>query len=123
MFIRTPLLVTLAGLSAIATLYGQAPAPNTPPAAAATGAVEPALTWHRPAQWGVEGRAFMDLDRLRWYDRLPAVAEGKVTDAVWNLSRDSAGMMVRFKTDASTIWRSEERRVGKECRSWWWQYH
>src|SRR5690554_7864011 len=21
------------------------------------------------------------------------------------------------------IYRSEERRVGKECRSWWWAYH
>ena len=65
---------------------------------------EPALAWHRVAQWGVEGRAWPDLDRLRYFDRFPAIAEGRVTDAVWNLSRDSAGMMVRFKTDATTIW-------------------
>jgi hypothetical protein len=32
------------------------------------------------------------------------VADGSVTTAVWNLSRDSAGMMVRFKTDAALIW-------------------
>jgi hypothetical protein len=78
--------------------------PAQAPAAPAGPPAEPALTWHRPALWGVEGRAWTDKDRLRWYDRLPAIAEGKVTDAVWNLSRDSAGMIVRFKTDATTIW-------------------
>lgn len=64
----------------------------------------PDLTWHRAVSWGVEGRAFADEERLRWFDRLPAEAQGKVTDAVWKLSRDSTGMMVRFRTDASTIW-------------------
>jgi len=65
---------------------------------------EPAMEWHDITQWGVEGRAFGDMERKRWFDRLPAVAEGSVTSAVWNLSRDSSGMMVRFKTDASAIW-------------------
>jgi hypothetical protein len=65
---------------------------------------EPPLQWHDVTQWGVEGRAFGEMPRSRWFDRLPASAEGKVTDAVWNLSRDSAGMLVRFKTDATTIW-------------------
>ena len=67
-------------------------------------AAEPALTWHDVTQWGAEGRAFIDLPRQRWFDRFPSVAEGKVTDAVWRLSRNSAGMMVRFKTDATRIW-------------------
>lgn len=44
-----------------------------------------------------------DQERKRWFDRLPAKAEGKVTPAVWSLSRDSAGMMVRFQTDAKSI--------------------
>ena len=39
-----------------------------------------------------------------WFDRFPASAEGKVTERVWNLSRDSAGMLVRFQTDATAIW-------------------
>jgi hypothetical protein len=52
----------------------------------------------------VEGRAFGDQPRGRWFDRLPASAEGKVTTNVWNLSRHSAGMMVRFQTDANDIW-------------------
>jgi hypothetical protein len=61
------------------------------------------LTWHNVEQWGVEGRLWGSQERKRWFDRLPAKAEGKVTDAVWNLSRDSAGMMVRFRTDAESI--------------------
>ena len=65
---------------------------------------EPALEWRDVTKWGVEGRAFGDMERGRWFDRFPSTAEGKVTDAVWRLSRDSAGMMVRFKTDATTIW-------------------
>ncbi|MBI5817381.1 MAG: SGNH/GDSL hydrolase family protein [Verrucomicrobia bacterium] len=64
----------------------------------------PALDWHDVTQWGVEGRAWPEMERKRWFDRLPAAAEGKVTPAVWSLSRDSAGMMVRFKTDATAIW-------------------
>ncbi|MBX3412626.1 MAG: SGNH/GDSL hydrolase family protein [Pirellulales bacterium] len=37
------------------------------------------------------------------YDRLPAKAEGKVRDAVWNLSRHSAGIAARLVTDATSI--------------------
>lgn len=61
------------------------------------------LDWHDVTAWGVEGRILPEQERKRWFDRLPASAEGKVTPAVWNLSRDSAGMMVRFKTDATSI--------------------
>lgn len=67
-------------------------------------AAEPPLTWHDVTTWGVEGREFPNAERKRWFDRLPAAADGKVTTAVWNLSRDSAGMMVRFKTDATVLW-------------------
>lgn len=65
---------------------------------------EPVLEWHDVTTWGVEGRAWTDLERKRWFDRLPAVADGSVTEKVWNLSRDSTGMMVRFMSDTSTIW-------------------
>src|SRR5260221_5433704 len=83
---------------ALADLAAQSPAPF-PPATP-----EPALEWHDVTQWGVEGRAWPDLERERWFDRLPVSAQGKVTPKVWDLSRDSAGMMVRFNTDATTIW-------------------
>ena len=61
------------------------------------------IQWHDASEWVTEGRAWGNEERARWFDRLPARAEGVVTDAVWNLSRHSAGMMVRFQTDASSI--------------------
>ena len=48
--------------------------------------------------------SFTNAERKAWFDRLPAAAEGKVTNAVWGLSRDSAGMVVYFRTDADAIW-------------------
>jgi len=57
------------------------------------------VEWHDVTKWGLEGRAWTEMERLRYFDRLPAEAEKTVTPAVWKLSRDSAGMMVRFKTD------------------------
>ena len=59
------------------------------------------LKWHDLTQWGVEGRGWNDTERF--FDRLPARAQSTVSEAVWNLSRHSAGMSVRFVTDASTI--------------------
>jgi hypothetical protein len=100
-------LALLAGLTLAVSGFAQenatkkaAPAPK----AATKQAVEPPLRWHDVTTWGVEGRAWTEMERKRWFDRMPAVADGKVTAAVWNLSRDSAGMMVRFKTDAAMIW-------------------
>lgn len=37
------------------------------------------------------------------YDRLPAGAEQKVRKAVWNLAENSAGLNLRFKSDAAEI--------------------
>ncbi len=93
-------------LTATGSVFAQTniPARKKATAAVVKKAAEPNLTWRDVTTWGVEGRAFGDMERKRWFDRLPAVADGKVTVAVWNLSRDSAGMMVRFKTDAAVIW-------------------
>ena len=101
-------IITSCAISALA-LIGLAqttPAPTAAaqPIAAQPKPAEPKLSWHDVTTWGVEGRAFGDLKRERWFDRFPAIADGKVTPAVWNLSRDSAGMMVRFKTDSAIIW-------------------
>lgn len=57
--------------------------------------------WTDLRDLGVEGRGWNDTQSF--YDRFPAKAEKKVRPAVWNLSRDSAGMMVRFVTDATEI--------------------
>jgi hypothetical protein len=62
-----------------------------------------ALTWHDVTDWGVEGRGWADEPRARFFDRFPAAAEATLTPAVWSLSRDSAGMLTRFRTDASAI--------------------
>jgi lysophospholipase L1-like esterase len=64
---------------------------------------ESGTVWHNPEEWGVEGRCWPEQKRSRYYDRLPASAEGKVTGPVWGLSRHSAGMAVRFKTDSRFI--------------------
>lgn len=66
-------------------------------------AADDGLVWHDVTSWGAEGRILPGQERLRWFDRLPASAEKSVTKNVWNLSRHSAGMMVRFKTDATAI--------------------
>lgn len=60
------------------------------------------MSWHDVRDWGVEGKGWSDT--VKYFDRLPARAEGKVRGAVWNLSRHSAGMSVRFRTDATSIW-------------------
>ncbi len=59
------------------------------------------LQWFDVRDWGLEGRGFADTESF--YDRFPARAKGIVPDAVWGLSRHSAGMMVRFRTDAAQI--------------------
>jgi hypothetical protein len=50
---------------------------------------------------GLEGQGWSEVKNP--FDRLPAKAEGVVRPAVWNLSHDSAGLCVRFVTDAPTI--------------------
>lgn len=52
------------------------------------------IRWYDVRQLGVEGQGWTE--NKSPYDRLPAKAEQQVRDAVWNLSRDSAGMAVRF---------------------------
>jgi hypothetical protein len=76
---------------------------GTLPMPAVLSAAPSAVAWHDVTSWGVEGRLWEDEERLRWFDRFPAAAEKTVPPDVWTLSRDSAGMAVRFETDAQTI--------------------
>ena len=57
--------------------------------------------WFDIRQFDVEGRGWNDT--RAFYDRLPARAECLVRQPVWELSRNSAGMCVRFVTDATTF--------------------
>jgi hypothetical protein len=59
------------------------------------------IVWSDLRSLGVEGRGWNDT--RDFYDRLPAKAEGLVRAPVWDLSHDSAGMCVRFVTDATKI--------------------
>lgn len=61
----------------------------------------PVLRWTDLRDLGIEGQGWTDTAAP--YDRLPARAEGVVRSAVWNLSRHSAGLHVRFVTDAPAI--------------------
>ncbi len=86
------LLSTFAALSfAQAPVFAQNPAGN-----AVT-----SWQWRDVRELGVEGKGWTDTKSF--YDRLPARAENAVSPDVWNLSRDSAGMSVRFVSDAPTI--------------------
>ena len=59
------------------------------------------LRWYDVRHWGVEGRGWVDTERF--YDRLPERAKGQVREPVWSLSKHSAGLCARFKTDALEI--------------------
>ena len=64
-------------------------------------AAPPDLDWHDAKKFTVEGLGFRDLKSP--YDRLPLRAEGVVRQAVWDLSRDSSGVLVRFTASATAI--------------------
>lgn len=63
--------------------------------------VEKDTHWYNVQDWGIEGKGWKETEK--YYDRLPAKAKGVVRDVVWNLSRNSSGMVVRFATDSPTI--------------------
>ena len=59
------------------------------------------VVWRDAATLTIEGRGWTDT--VSPYDRLPARGEGKVPSSVWGLSKHSAGLAVRFRTDASEV--------------------
>ncbi len=62
---------------------------------------EKPILWYDLRLLPIEGQGWTETKAD--YDRLPARAEGKIRKAVWDLSRHSAGMAVRFVTDATAI--------------------
>jgi hypothetical protein len=60
-----------------------------------------AIRWTDIRELGVEGQGWRDTKAA--YDRLPARTEHQVRAPVWELSRASAGMHVRFITDGTSI--------------------
>jgi len=59
------------------------------------------IAWHDARALGVGGKGWTDT--ARFYDRLPARAEGMIPPDPWAQSRDSAGLYVGFRTDAAAI--------------------
>jgi lysophospholipase L1-like esterase len=59
------------------------------------------LVWHDAATLTIEGRGWSDTEAT--YDRLPARAKGHVPASVWSLSKHSAGLAIRFQTNASEV--------------------
>ncbi|MEX0586086.1 MAG: SGNH/GDSL hydrolase family protein [Pirellulales bacterium] len=59
------------------------------------------VLWYDIRLLHVEGRGWTDTKAF--FDRLPARAEGLVRDPVWQLSRNSSGMCVRFATNATSM--------------------
>ena len=57
--------------------------------------------WVQAHDLTFEGQGWANVDSP--FDRLPKTAKGVVRDPVWNLSRDSSGMAVRFVTDSTAI--------------------
>ncbi|GLU54261.1 SGNH/GDSL hydrolase family protein [Dyadobacter frigoris] len=64
-----------------------------------------AFTWWNPANNSfpvLEGQAWPDEVKNK-YDRLPARAEKIVREQVWNLSTQTAGVMIRFRANSGEI--------------------
>ncbi len=59
------------------------------------------ICWHDARALTVEGRGWTDT--AEFYNRLPAKAESAVPKSVWDLSKHSAGMVVRFVTDSTEV--------------------
>ena len=64
-----------------------------------------AISWWNPADsssFVIEGQAWPD-KVASTYHRLPKQAEGVVREWVWNLGKHSAGLSIRFRSDAESI--------------------
>ena len=101
------LAVLLAVVFLAAWSAGYAAAQENPPAstpmdpATATSEFGEGMLWYDATALPIDGKGWTDV--AVYYDRLPARAEGVVRPPVWGLSRDSAGMAIRFLTNSPAI--------------------
>lgn len=71
------------------------------------------ILWYNSHNLTIEGMGWKETESP--FDRLPAKAKTLVRKAVWGLSRHSAGICVRFVTDATSInarWTLNSPRLG-----------
>ncbi len=64
---------------------------------------EPALIFYGTENFLIEGTQVDATRKESPYDRLPASHKEKVREAVWNLSKNSAGISIRFHTNSTRI--------------------
>ncbi len=62
-----------------------------------------AVKYYDHKHFHVEGTAFNYSVKENLYDRLPASYKSKVREAVWNLSKHSAGISVRFFSNTTSV--------------------
>jgi len=79
----------------------------------------PELDWHDVLDWGLGGQGFAPSALKHPFHRLPADFELAAPEAVWDLSRQAAGIYVDFETDSPRVearWAVEgDRTVGQGC--------
>ncbi len=78
-----------------------APVPSSAASSAAitgSGVQDSKLEWHDATEFDLEGKGWQDTEAS--YDRLPVRAKTIVPTSVWDLGKQSAGLCVRFETDA-----------------------
>lgn len=88
------LFLTILGLRLLAPVAGLARALGCDPTAGE-------VHWVNVKELDVEGKGWADT--RSFFDRLPARAEKLAPPSVWGLSHNSAGLCVRFQTDAPTV--------------------
>ncbi|MCX6378710.1 MAG: SGNH/GDSL hydrolase family protein [Armatimonadetes bacterium] len=60
------------------------------------------VEWHDAPAFTIEGKGWTATESP--FDRFPAKAKGVVLETLWKLSRHSAGITVRFQSDASDLY-------------------
>ena len=73
---------------------------------------EAKIKWVNAKDLCLEGKGWSATNQ--YYDRLPSAAKGVVQTAVWELSKNSAGMCIRFLTDATALsarWTLRKRKI------------
>ncbi|MBQ6159228.1 MAG: SGNH/GDSL hydrolase family protein [Thermoguttaceae bacterium] len=68
---------------------------------AVTPAIEDGIAWYNAADWPTEGKGWTETARP--FDRIPDAFAEKIPQGVRGLGKDTAGLLVRFRTDADSI--------------------
>ncbi len=82
-------------------LAAAAPIPGKLDPARATTQPSSDLLWYDAKELTIEGKGWTDTEGF--YNRLPAKAKDVVPDAVWSLSKHTAGIAIRFVTNSPRI--------------------